>query len=111
MEITTFYRKFYPIVILGKGSLGWNLNFMKKNWIKVASLGTLPWLAEVLVLTSCVHYFLGLPIVWGKLDFVLLLIFYQKYKIKHNSCLTLSNVDSTLVKLFSIFKKGFLLFC
>ncbi|CAH0749062.1 unnamed protein product [Diatraea saccharalis] len=64
-DIDAFLRKIYPVIILGKASLGWDLNFMKTNWRRLATLGTLPWLAEVLVLAFCVHLYLGFPLIWG----------------------------------------------
>ncbi|XP_075992163.1 sodium/hydrogen exchanger 9B2-like isoform X3 [Anticarsia gemmatalis] len=64
-EIDSFLRKIYPVIILGKGSLAWDLNFMKKNWQLVASLGILPWVTEVLTLAVCMHVFFDYPWMWG----------------------------------------------
>ncbi|KAL4704045.1 hypothetical protein ACJJTC_001967 [Scirpophaga incertulas] len=58
-------RKIYPVIVLGKASLGWDLTFMKCNWRRVASLGTLPWLAEVVTVVICVHLYIGFPLIWG----------------------------------------------
>ncbi|XP_063839247.1 sodium/hydrogen exchanger 9B1-like isoform X1 [Ostrinia nubilalis] len=64
-DVDMFLRKLYPIVILGKGALAWDVGFMIQNWKRVATLGILPWLAEVVVLAMLVHHFLGFPYVWG----------------------------------------------
>ncbi|KAL4704069.1 hypothetical protein ACJJTC_001991 [Scirpophaga incertulas] len=64
-QLDTSLRKIYPVIILGKASLGWNLTFMKSNWRRVAALGTLPWLAEVVTAALCVHLYLGFPLIWG----------------------------------------------
>ncbi|KAH9643069.1 hypothetical protein HF086_018422 [Spodoptera exigua] len=58
-------RKIYPFIILGKGSLGWNLTYMKNNWKQVAALGVLPWTAEVVTLAVCLNQLLGYPWIWG----------------------------------------------
>ncbi|XP_030021466.1 sodium/hydrogen exchanger 9B2 isoform X2 [Manduca sexta] len=66
-HVDGFLRKIYPVIILGKSSLAWDTNFMKRNWRQVASLGTLPWIAEVATLTVCTRFLLDLPWVWGVL--------------------------------------------
>ncbi|RVE42721.1 hypothetical protein evm_012633 [Chilo suppressalis] len=66
-NVDSFLRKIYPVIILGKGSLGWDLQFMKNNWWRLATLGTLPWVAEVVVLAFSVHFYLGFPVIWGLL--------------------------------------------
>nr|XP_021189275.2 putative SLC9B1-like protein SLC9B1P1 isoform X2 [Helicoverpa armigera] len=63
--IDGFMRKIYPVLILGKGSLGWNLTYMRQNWKQVASLGVLPWTAEVVTLAVCMNLLLGYPWIWG----------------------------------------------
>ncbi|CAK1549820.1 unnamed protein product [Leptosia nina] len=65
IEVDMFLRKIYPVIILGKGSLAWNVDYMKQNWRQIILLGTVPWTTEVVVLTLCVHYFLGFPWLWG----------------------------------------------
>ncbi|CAF4760022.1 unnamed protein product [Pieris macdunnoughi] len=65
IEIDVFLRKIYPVIILGKGSLAWNVDYMKRNWRQIILLGTIPWTTEVVVLAVCVHYFLGFPWLWG----------------------------------------------
>ncbi|XP_026738097.1 sodium/hydrogen exchanger 9B1-like isoform X1 [Trichoplusia ni] len=64
-ELDSFMRKIYPVIILGKGSLGWNLSYMKKNWQQVAALGVLPWTAEVATMAVCMNLLLGYPWLWG----------------------------------------------
>ncbi|KAJ8729511.1 hypothetical protein PYW08_001092 [Mythimna loreyi] len=64
-EIDGFMRKIYPVIILGKGSLGWNLSYMKTNWKQVASLGVLPWTAEVVTLAILMNVLLEYPWLWG----------------------------------------------
>ncbi|KAF9812089.1 hypothetical protein SFRURICE_021446 [Spodoptera frugiperda] len=64
-EVDSFMRKIYPFIILGKGSLGWNLTYMKNNWKQVAALGVLPWTAEVVTLAICLNQLLGYPWIWG----------------------------------------------
>ncbi|KAJ2953555.1 hypothetical protein O0L34_g1157 [Tuta absoluta] len=65
MHIDAFLRKIYPVLILGKGSLAWDLNYMKANSKRVAALGVLPWCTEVLVMSICTHQLLGFPWIWG----------------------------------------------
>ncbi|XP_068621560.1 sodium/hydrogen exchanger 9B2-like isoform X2 [Battus philenor] len=64
-NIDGFLRKIYPVIILGKGSLAWDTNYMKKNWKQVVTLGTIPWVTEVTTTAVCTHFFLGFPWLWG----------------------------------------------
>ncbi|CAG9099624.1 unnamed protein product [Plutella xylostella] len=66
-EVDVFLRKIYPVVILGKASLGWNVNYMRTEWKRVVSLGSLPWAAEVAAVTVSTHLLLGFPWLWGVL--------------------------------------------
>lgn len=70
-----FFRKIYPVIILGKGSLGWDTNYMKENWKQVSALGAVPWTAEVATLATCTHLFLGHPWLWGAYFFCCSFIF------------------------------------
>ncbi|CAH0726633.1 unnamed protein product, partial [Brenthis ino] len=63
--IDGFLRKIYPVIILGKGSLSWDVKFIKQNWKQVLALGALPWSAEVLAVAVCTHFLLGFPWIWG----------------------------------------------
>ncbi|KOB78423.1 hypothetical protein OBRU01_02511, partial [Operophtera brumata] len=56
--------KIYPVIVLGKGSLGWDINFMKANWKKIVPLGVFPWALEVATLATCMHFFFGHPLIW-----------------------------------------------
>ncbi|XP_013200451.1 sodium/hydrogen exchanger 9B2 isoform X2 [Amyelois transitella] len=64
-DIDGFLRKIYPIVILGKGSLAWDVTYMRSNWAQVVSLGVLPWVTEVTVLAAMTNILLGFPWIWG----------------------------------------------
>ncbi|KAJ0181767.1 hypothetical protein K1T71_002489 [Dendrolimus kikuchii] len=66
-HIDGFLRKIYPVVILGKGSLAWDVKFMRKNWKQVSALGVLPWTMEVVTLAVCMNLFLDYPWTWGVL--------------------------------------------
>ncbi|OWR52668.1 mitochondrial sodium/hydrogen exchanger NHA2 like protein [Danaus plexippus plexippus] len=63
--IDSFLRKIYPVIILGKGSLGWDVNYMRQNWRQIATLGALPWSIEVAFVAISTHYLLGFPWIWG----------------------------------------------
>ncbi|XP_049888085.1 sodium/hydrogen exchanger 9B2-like isoform X2 [Pectinophora gossypiella] len=60
-------RRIYPVLILGKGSLGWDVNYMRRHWRRVAGLGAMPWTAEVLTVTVLTRFLLGFPWIWGLL--------------------------------------------
>lgn len=60
-------RKIYPVVILGKASLGWNVDYMRRNWQSVATLGVLPWAVEVTAVAACANLTLDFPWLWGKI--------------------------------------------
>ncbi|XP_050675581.1 sodium/hydrogen exchanger 9B1-like isoform X2 [Leptidea sinapis] len=64
-DIDSFLRRVYPVIILGKGSLGWDLNYMKHHWRQVVCLGCMPWVTEVAVVATCTHFFLSFPWIWG----------------------------------------------
>ncbi|XP_072936432.1 sodium/hydrogen exchanger 9B2-like [Epargyreus clarus] len=64
-HIDAFLRRIYPVIILGKGSLGWDISYMKANWRRVVTLGALPWCMEVTTLAICAHMLLGFPWLWG----------------------------------------------
>ncbi|GBP62612.1 hypothetical protein EVAR_46451_1 [Eumeta japonica] len=57
--------KIYPVVILGKAALGWDLAYMCSHWRRVFALGVLPWAAELSTVTVCTNVFLGFPCFWG----------------------------------------------
>ncbi|XP_063376142.1 sodium/hydrogen exchanger 9B2-like isoform X2 [Cydia fagiglandana] len=65
IEIDGFLRKIYPVVVLGKGSLGWNVDYMRSNWQRVATLGGVPWLVEVVAVATCSRFLLNFPWIWG----------------------------------------------
>ncbi|CAH2066541.1 unnamed protein product, partial [Iphiclides podalirius] len=65
INIDAFLRKIYPVIILGKASLAWDINYMKSNWRQVVALGTVPWAVEVTTTAICSHYFLDFPWLWG----------------------------------------------
>ncbi|XP_073941634.1 sodium/hydrogen exchanger 9B1-like isoform X2 [Choristoneura fumiferana] len=65
IEIDGFLRKVYPVVILGKASLGWNVDYMRRNWLGIAALGVLPWAVEVTAVAACAHFVLDFPWLWG----------------------------------------------
>ncbi|XP_045765238.1 uncharacterized protein LOC123867292 [Maniola jurtina] len=64
-DIDAFLRKIYPVIILGKGSLSWDVNYMRENWRQVLALGVLPWTTEVVLVAVCTHFLLGFPWLWG----------------------------------------------
>nr|XP_026487747.1 sodium/hydrogen exchanger 9B1-like isoform X1 [Vanessa tameamea] len=64
-HVDTFLRRIYPVIILGKGSLAWDVSFMKQNWKQILALGALPWSTEVVLVAVCTHFLLDLPWIWG----------------------------------------------
>ncbi|XP_052756856.1 sodium/hydrogen exchanger 9B1-like [Galleria mellonella] len=64
-HIDAFLRKVYPVIILGKASLGWDVKYMRNNYKLIASLGVLPWAAEVFILAVLVNLLLDFPWLWG----------------------------------------------
>ncbi|XP_032529751.2 sodium/hydrogen exchanger 9B2-like isoform X2 [Danaus plexippus] len=58
-------RRIYPVIILTKGPLTWNWQYIKNNSIKVFSLATLPWIVECLSTAVLTHLLLGFPWHWG----------------------------------------------
>ncbi|XP_028176823.1 sodium/hydrogen exchanger 9B2-like [Ostrinia furnacalis] len=65
-DIIDFHlRRIYPVIILTKGPLSWNWEYIKNNSLKVFSLATLPWLVECLSTAFFSHLLLGFPWYWG----------------------------------------------
>lgn len=62
------FRRIYPVIILTRGPLTWNWEYIKSNSVKVFSLATLPWIAECLSTAFFTHILLGFPWYWGKED-------------------------------------------
>lgn len=60
------YRRIYPVIILTKGPLSWNWDYIKHNSLKVFSLATLPWIIECLATAFFAHILLEYPWYWGK---------------------------------------------
>ncbi|RVE42720.1 hypothetical protein evm_012632 [Chilo suppressalis] len=58
-------RRIYPVIILTKGPLSWNWEYIKSNSLRVFSLATLPWIVECLSTASLTHLLLGFPWYWG----------------------------------------------
>ncbi|XP_052747244.1 sodium/hydrogen exchanger 9B2-like isoform X2 [Bicyclus anynana] len=58
-------RRIYPVIILTKGPLTWNWEYIKSNSVKVFSLATLPWIVECLSTAFFTHVLLGFPWYWG----------------------------------------------
>ncbi|XP_041970129.1 sodium/hydrogen exchanger 9B2-like isoform X2 [Aricia agestis] len=58
-------RRIYPAIILTKGPLGWNWNYIKSNPVRVFSLATIPWTVECLSIVLFAHVLLGYPWYWG----------------------------------------------
>ncbi|XP_049888044.1 sodium/hydrogen exchanger 9B2-like isoform X2 [Pectinophora gossypiella] len=58
-------RRIYPVIILTKGPLGWNWDYIKNNSVKVFSLATLPWIVECLSTAFFTHVLLEFPWYWG----------------------------------------------
>ncbi|KAF9812091.1 hypothetical protein SFRURICE_021448 [Spodoptera frugiperda] len=58
-------RRIYPVIILTKGPLTWNWEYMKNNSVKVFSLATLPWIVECLSTAFFAHILLDYPWYWG----------------------------------------------
>ncbi|KOB75449.1 hypothetical protein OBRU01_07499, partial [Operophtera brumata] len=57
-------RRIYPVIILTKGPLGWNWDYIKNNSVKVFSLATLPWIVECLSTAFFAHILLDYPWYW-----------------------------------------------
>lgn len=60
------FRRIYPVIILTKGPLGWNWDYIKNNSVKVFSLATLPWIVECFATAFFAHILLDYPWYWGK---------------------------------------------
>ncbi|XP_045458954.1 sodium/hydrogen exchanger 9B2-like [Melitaea cinxia] len=58
-------RRIYPVIILTKGPLSWNWNYIKRNSVKVFTLATLPWIVECLTTAFLTHMLFGYPWYWG----------------------------------------------
>ncbi|XP_047987570.1 sodium/hydrogen exchanger 9B2-like isoform X2 [Leguminivora glycinivorella] len=58
-------RRIYPVIILSKGPLSWNWEYIKYNSVKVFSLATLPWTVECLSTAVFAHVLLKYPWYWG----------------------------------------------
>ncbi|KAJ2953554.1 hypothetical protein O0L34_g1156 [Tuta absoluta] len=58
-------RRIYPVIILTKGPLGWNWDYIKNNSVKVFSLATVPWMVECLSTAFFSHVLLEFPWYWG----------------------------------------------
>ncbi|CAH0700698.1 unnamed protein product [Spodoptera exigua] len=58
-------RRIYPVIILTKGPLTWNWEYIKNNSVKVFSLATLPWIVECLSTAFFAHILLDYPWYWG----------------------------------------------
>ncbi|XP_026738116.1 sodium/hydrogen exchanger 9B1-like [Trichoplusia ni] len=58
-------RRVYPVIILTKGPLTWNWEYIKHNSVKVFSLATLPWIVECLSTAFFAHILLEFPWYWG----------------------------------------------
>ncbi|XP_021189295.3 sodium/hydrogen exchanger 9B2 isoform X1 [Helicoverpa armigera] len=58
-------RRIYPVIILTKGPLTWNWEYIKNNSVKVFSLATLPWTVECLSTAFFAHILLEFPWYWG----------------------------------------------
>ncbi|XP_063359084.1 sodium/hydrogen exchanger 9B2-like isoform X2 [Cydia amplana] len=58
-------RRIYPVIILSKGPLSWNWEYIKYNSVKVFSLATLPWIVECLSTAVFAHVLLKYPWYWG----------------------------------------------
>ncbi|XP_073941618.1 sodium/hydrogen exchanger 9B1-like isoform X2 [Choristoneura fumiferana] len=58
-------RRIYPVIILSKGPLSWNWEYIKYNSGKVFSLATLPWIVECLSTAVFAHVLLKYPWYWG----------------------------------------------
>ncbi|KAI8427732.1 hypothetical protein MSG28_002164 [Choristoneura fumiferana] len=57
--------RIYPVIILSKGPLSWNWEYIKYNSGKVFSLATLPWIVECLSTAVFAHVLLKYPWYWG----------------------------------------------
>nr|XP_037866608.1 sodium/hydrogen exchanger 9B2 isoform X4 [Bombyx mori] len=58
-------RRIYPVIILTKGPLSWNWEYIKNNPVKVFSLATLPWIIECLSTAFLAHILLNYQWKWG----------------------------------------------
>ncbi|XP_052756898.1 sodium/hydrogen exchanger 9B2-like isoform X2 [Galleria mellonella] len=58
-------RRIYPVIILTKGPLTWNWEYIKNNSVKVFSLATLPWIVECSSTVFFSYILLGFPWYWG----------------------------------------------
>ncbi|XP_045487643.1 sodium/hydrogen exchanger 9B2 isoform X2 [Pieris rapae] len=58
-------RRVYPVIILTKGPLTWNWDYIRHNPVKVFSLATLPWIVECLSTAFFSFIYLDFPWYWG----------------------------------------------
>ncbi|KAM3959029.1 sodium/hydrogen exchanger 9B2 [Aphomia sociella] len=58
-------RRIYPVIILTKGPLTWNWEYIKNNSVKVFCLATLPWIVECSSTVFFAYILLGYPWYWG----------------------------------------------
>ncbi|CAB3231154.1 unnamed protein product [Arctia plantaginis] len=58
-------RRIYPVIILTKGPLSWNWEYIRHHSLKVFSLATLPWIIECLSTAFFAHILLEYPWYWG----------------------------------------------
>jgi hypothetical protein len=66
MRIVRF-RKVALVVLLTRAGLDLDPEALKKLYLRVITLGIVPWLAEAILMAVCSHFFLGLPLMWAML--------------------------------------------
>ncbi|GBP41247.1 hypothetical protein EVAR_30685_1 [Eumeta japonica] len=65
-DIDYHLRRLYPVIILTKGPLTWNWDYIKSNPCLVFSLATLPWTAECLSIAIFSNILMSFPWYWGE---------------------------------------------
>ncbi|KAG7311612.1 hypothetical protein JYU34_002660 [Plutella xylostella] len=58
-------RRVYPVIILTRGPLTWNWEYIRSAPVRVFSLATLPWVVECLSVAVFAHLLLGFQWYWG----------------------------------------------
>lgn len=66
MRIVRF-RKVALVVLLTRAGLDLDPEALKKLYLRVITLGIVPWLAEAILMAVCSHFLLGLPLMWAML--------------------------------------------
>lgn len=71
------FRKIALVVLLTRAGLDLDPDALKKLYLRVITLGLVPWLAEATMMALLSHYLLDLPWTWGMLLGLVLLFIHS----------------------------------